>query len=530
MKFKISYLWSYKRYFIAWFTPLIWSPLLFVQDDGQESKCAYVVLLMVTYWFTEVIPMSITSLIPMVMFPILGIVNSNVVAKSYYNGTIMVFLGSLIAATAVEKSNLHERIALKVILLSGTSPKRLLAGFMFTASFLSMWISNLASVALMIPIVNAALDQLTRRKSVSYGTCTTDPGVFITMDEKLKLLAIQRKHPERILLGICYAANIGGTGTLTGSSTNLVLNAIYKERPISFSHWFFFNVPGLVIAIILTWLFLIIFFVKTKSKQNSKQNEEQVYETIKIQYEQLGSLRFHEIAVLILFLLMLSLWFFRAPDFMKGWASFLQNPNYINDAVPAIFVVLLFFVIPADPMHLKSSAMLLDWKTTQERVSWGIILLLGGGFAMALGCEESGLSLWIGNKLANLSTLPQPLITIIMCAITLVMTEMTSNTATCTILLPVIKQMATTMGVNPMSIMLPVTVSCSYAFMLPVSSGTNAIIFEAGRMKMKDMLLPGFFVKILCLTVLLIMNNTWGEVIFHISRPVVTNDTFIAKF
>lgn len=115
--------------------------------------------------------------------------------------------------------------------------------------------------------------------------------------------------------------------------------------------------------------------------------------------------------------------------------------SYINDAVPAIFVVLLFFVIPADPMHLKSSAMLLDWKTTQERVSWGIILLLGGGFAMALGCEESGLSLWIGNKLANLSTLPQPLITIIMCAITLVMTEMTSNTATCTILLPVIKQM-----------------------------------------------------------------------------------------
>ncbi|KAH9506281.1 hypothetical protein DERF_011021 [Dermatophagoides farinae] len=456
------------------------------------------------------------------------------------DGTIMVFLGSLIAATAVSKSNLHERIALKVIMLTGTSPRRLMLGFIVTTAFLSMWISNLATVAMMLPIANAALDQLERRQSVSVATNDT---VFVTIGAgdhvrsnsitKTSTVAESRKNESKplhkgILLAICYSANIGGTGTLTGTSTNLVLNGFLKDDPISFSDWFFFNFPTLVLLVLATWLFLTCFFVhnssssssKLGSKMEAKRNEKQVLEALRQQYDHLGCIRFNEMAVLILFGMLLSLWFFRAPDFMHGWSTMFsdRNNSYIKDAVPTIFVVLLFFVIPADPRNLAQSPMLLDWKTTREQVSWSVMLLLGGGFAMAKGCEQSGLSAVLGDSLYMLHQLSPFAITLIMCSVSMTLTELVSNTAAINIMLPVIHQMSHSMktDLNPLSVMLPVTVSCSYAFMLPFASGTNAIIFEAGKMKTKDMLIPGFFLKIICVLILLAINSVWAPVIFQL--------------
>ncbi|KAF7492299.1 Solute carrier family 13 member 5 [Sarcoptes scabiei] len=490
-------LWRIQRFLICWFAPIVWLPLLLI--PMQEAKCGYVVLVMVTYWFTEVIPMAITALIPVILFPLLKIVSSEEIAKSYFNGTIMVFLGSLIAACAVKKSNLHERIALKVILLTGTSPRRLFFGFMFTTAFLSMWISNLASVALMIPIVSAAFDQLTRKQSVSYGTCNNESSVYVTLDENSEKrrasvsrnrsvsfsAALKKKESKRlkkgVLIGICYASNIGGTGTLTGSSTNLVLNA----------------------------------------HLDTKQNEQHVYEILRLQYQKLGPISFHEQAVLLLFGLLLMLWFFRAPDFMSGWTTiFSENNQYINDSTPTMLIVLLFFLIPAKPRNLKNSPMLLDWKTTQEKVSWSVILLLGGGFAMAKGCEKSGLSVMLGGSLKIFENFPHSAITMMMCSVALILTELVSNTAAITILLPVIQQMSLHINVNPISVMLPVTVCCSYAFMLPFASGTNAIVFEVGKMKNKDLLLPGSFMKIISLIVLTVMNSTWGRIIFDSMSPI----------
>lgn len=541
----LLYLWEIRRFLICWLSPFIFLPLLLI--PMQEAKCAYVVLLMIVYWFTEVIPMAITALIPIVFFPLFEIVKSDEIAKSYSNGTVMVFLGSLIASSAVSKSNLHERIALKVILLTGTSPKRLLMGFMATTGFLSMWISNLASVALMIPIVNAALDQLT------HGTIAThnddQSSVFVTMTDEKSLssrtnsisivrnrgtssktnIGLSKKESRKlrkgILLGICYAANIGGTGTLTGTSTNLVLNGFLKEDAISFADWSFFNVPGLVLLIFLTWVFISTFFITIDSKrQGLDKNEKQIYEMLRCKYEKLGKLTFHEFAVMVLFCLLLLLWFLRAPDFMNGWSTYLVNDkSFIKDSMPTMLVVLLFFLIPANPKNLKTSPMLLDWKTVHEKTSWSVILLLGGGFAMAKGCERSGLSAWLGNSLKVLEDLPQTIIVMFMCSIALILTELISNTASITILLPVIHQMALSINMNPLSIMLPVTVGCSYAFMLPFASGTNAIIFEVGKMKNKDMLFPGFFMKIMCITVLLIITNTWGPVIFDMSPPMHIN-------
>ncbi|KPM09103.1 solute carrier family 13-like protein 3 [Sarcoptes scabiei] len=495
---------------------------------------------MVTYWFTEVIPMAITALIPVILFPLLKIVSSEEIAKSYFNGTIMVFLGSLIAACAVKKSNLHERIALKVILLTGTSPRRLFFGFMFTTAFLSMWISNLASVALMIPIVSAAFDQLTRKQSVSYGTCNNESSVYVTLDENSEKrrasvsrnrsvsfsAALKKKESKRlkkgVLIGICYASNIGGTGTLTGSSTNLVLNAFLKNDQISFSDWFLYNLPGLIILVFFLWIFLCwIFIANKKSHLDTKQNEQHVYEILRLQYQKLGPISFHEQAVLLLFGLLLMLWFFRAPDFMSGWTTiFSENNQYINDSTPTMLIVLLFFLIPAKPRNLKNSPMLLDWKTTQEKVSWSVILLLGGGFAMAKGCEKSGLSVMLGGSLKIFENFPHSAITMMMCSVALILTELVSNTAAITILLPVIQQMSLHINVNPISVMLPVTVCCSYAFMLPFASGTNAIVFEVGKMKNKDLLLPGSFMKIISLIVLMVMNSTWGRIIFDSMSPI----------
>ncbi|XP_075587876.1 Na(+)/citrate cotransporter isoform X1 [Dermatophagoides farinae] len=532
-------LWSIRHLLVCWLTPFVWSPLLAVAGRQKEARCGYVVAVMITYWFTEVIPMAITSLIPVVLFPVLQIMSTDKVAKSYFNGTIMVFLGSLIAATAVSKSNLHERIALKVIMLTGTSPRRLMLGFIVTTAFLSMWISNLATVAMMLPIANAALDQLERRQSVSVATNDT---VFVTIGAgdhvrsnsitKTSTVAESRKNESKplhkgILLAICYSANIGGTGTLTGTSTNLVLNGFLKDDPISFSDWFFFNFPTLVLLVLATWLFLTCFFVhnssssssKLGSKMEAKRNEKQVLEALRQQYDHLGCIRFNEMAVLILFGMLLSLWFFRAPDFMHGWSTmFSDRNNYIKDAVPTIFVVLLFFVIPADPRNLAQSPMLLDWKTTREQVSWSVMLLLGGGFAMAKGCEQSGLSAVLGDSLYMLHQLSPFAITLIMCSVSMTLTELVSNTAAINIMLPVIHQMSHSMktDLNPLSVMLPVTVSCSYAFMLPFASGTNAIIFEAGKMKTKDMLIPGFFLKIICVLILLAINSVWAPVIFQL--------------
>ncbi|XP_054159318.1 Na(+)/citrate cotransporter-like [Oppia nitens] len=534
----IKYLWAIRSYIFAWFLPLVLIPIP-LMIDTSAGKCAYVVLLMSLYWFTEAVPISVTALLPIVLFPLMGILSSEQTSKAYVNGTIMIFLGSLIAAAAVEKSMLHKRIALKVLLITGTSPKRLLFGFMFTTAFLSMWISNLASTALMIPIINAALDQLKHRKSKTYGTLTQSSSNVLNLDYKDgEHQTPIRKHSiaqsinirideeethesikKSVYLGVCYAANVGGTGTLTGTSTNLVLNGILKENPVSFSDWMIFNIPGMFLLVFITWAYIAYFFMKkSEDLLTDEKDNEAVYKAIKYKYDELGSISFYESSVLVLFILLLMLWFFRDPDFMKGWALYISDShNFIKDSAPALLIVILFFIIPAKPTQLNASPTLLDWRTTQDSVAWGIILLVGGGFAMAEGSEKSGLSTWMGTQLTVLERFSPFTITVIVCIIALLLTEIMSNTATCTVMLPVIKRLAIELGISPLSVMLPVTLVCSYAFMLPAASGTNAIIFESGKMKNRDMIYPGFFLKFICMAVTLFMLNTWGPIVLNMN-------------
>jgi sodium-dependent dicarboxylate transporter 2/3/5 len=569
--------WPARKYAYCWLLPILFLPILTsfptyspndaysIEDHGdggdnatdvivskhKAAGCGYVLLLMASFWLLEALPMAITAMLPIVFFPLMGILSTSDICMEYMRDTVMIFLASLVAAAAVEESNLHQRVALKVLRLFGTSPQWLLLGFMTNTMFLSMWISNTAATALMIPIIDAVLTQLnqendeislgsvemgsinnsrsesmSRRKSLAdskYGrrTSLVRPAFQdIVYDEKFAKLR------KAIYLGICYSANIGGTGTLTGTGTNLILYGFVskdKTMTLSFGSWMFYAVPGMLVNVALSWVFITVVYMRShieEAKKNRKERPEaaeRVENMMRHKSEELGDMTFHEHAVLWLFVALIALWFFRAPEYMSGWAKlFLPegvSDNFIKDSAPAVFIVILYFMIPRDPRNIASSPPLMNWKTTQDKVAWNVVLLLGGGFALSGGAKASGLSKILGHVLNQiLSGVGVLGVQTITCLIALFLTEVASNATTATILLGVVENVARSMGVNPLKVMVPLTLSCSYAFVLPVASPPNAIIFEAGDMQTKDMAIPGIVMKIICLSVTLIVTSFWGPI------------------
>lgn len=576
--------WSCRKYLYGWTLPLIYLPILLAFPASSPSDllslnstsaangslevitvskskaagCFYVLLLMASYWLLEALPMAITAMLPVIFFPLFGILPSSAVCLEYMRDTVMIFLGSLVAAAAVEESNLHQRIALKVMKLFGTQPQWLSLGFMVNTMFLSMWISNTAATALMIPIVDAVLIELWKHKddadhgyelsgvreevTVTTGTLASSSdetpaarsragSVYSLSKRRTSLVrpSLQpdvtefddefRKLRRCIYLGICYSANIGGTGTLTGTGTNLILYGFVSRDPsmsLSFASWMFYAVPGMVVCVAFSWLFLKFVLMRGSAFHSSKGSSK-VDEVIESKIRLLGKMTFHEQAVLWLFVALIALWFFRSPEFMPGWAGLVlpkgTSESFIRDSCPAILIVVLYFMIPVNPMQLATSPTLMTWKATQSKIAWNVVLLLGGGFALSAGAKASGLSFILGNMLNNLlQGVPLFGVQVVTCAIALVLTEVASNATTATILLGVVENVARSMGVNPLTVMVPLTLSCSYAFVLPVASPPNAIIFEAGDMSSKDMAIPGFFMMTVCLIVTLLFTTFWGPI------------------
>ncbi|KAE8741115.1 hypothetical protein FOCC_FOCC013373, partial [Frankliniella occidentalis] len=481
----------YWRSLVVILTPLILLPLPLVYPGSTEARAAYGVLLLAVFWVTEVVPLPVTSLLPVVLFPVLGVLSTEQVCVTYLKETNMMFIGGLIVAIAVEHCNLHKRIALRVMMLIGASPRRLMLGFMIPTMFLSMWISNTATTAMMVPIVKLPRPN---QESVAY------------------------------YLGVAYAANIGGTGTLTGTATNLTFKGLYESlfpslHGLNFANWMLFNVPLMLINAIVAWLWLQVLFMGLfrKSSGIQKQTKEQlkaVEEVIATKYRELGVMTFHEGSVMFLFLSVVVLWFFRAPEFIPGWAEYVSDVK-IKDATPAVLIVFLLFVLPANLDFLrrdgprKASPALLNWKIIHEKLPWGLVLLIGGGFAMAAASRESGLSKLIGAQLVTLQdSMGSTAILVIMCTATTFLTEVSSNTAIANIVLPVLAEMASAMRVHPLFFMMPATLCCSYAFMLPVATPPNAIVMAASNMRPGDMIKAGLGMNFLCLITLFIMFPT----------------------
>uniref|UniRef100_A0A672KH49 Solute carrier family 13 member 5-like n=1 Tax=Sinocyclocheilus grahami TaxID=75366 RepID=A0A672KH49_SINGR len=524
----------------------------------QEASCAYVIILMAVYWCTEALPLAVTSLLPVVLFPMLGIMQSKMVCMQYLKDTNMLFVGGLMVAVAVEHWNLHKRIALRVLLIVGVRPAFLMLGFMGVTAFLSMWISNTATTAMMVPIVQAVLEQLNKQETES-SRMTCGEGRPQAPEAEYKQTAKDRdregqakqnESAEKRLMAkgmtlcVCYAASIGGTATLTGTGPNLVLkgqmNQLFPENGdiINFASWFGFAFPNMIIMLTIAWLYL----QKTWGCGAVKSEKEiSAYNVIREQHLQLGPMCFGELSVLALFSLLVALWFTRDPGFVEGWAThtFNTEAEYVTDATVAIFIAILLFILPSrkprlcfgsstEPqLYSVPSPALLSWKVAQKKLPWNIVLLLGGGFALAKGSEESGLSRWMGNQLTPLHSIPPWAIVIILCLLIAIFTECTSNVATATLFLPVLASMSQSVGINPLYIMVPCTLSASFAFMLPVATPPNAIVFSYGYLKVSDMARTGMMMNVIGIFCITLSINTWGKVLFNLnSFPAWANQTY----
>ncbi|XP_045030623.1 solute carrier family 13 member 5 [Daphnia magna] len=565
----------YWKTYVLVLLPLILLPLPVI-GQGKEARAGYVIIIMAVFWMTEALPLAITSLLPVVLFPLLGIMGTGKVCTAYMKETNMMFIGGLMVALTIEHCNLHKRIALRVLLLVGASPRWLMLGFMLTTMFLSMWISNTATTAMMVPIVEAVVQELfkdgeeemkrepnVRMVPDGMSTCSSNNTLEIDLDssesQNLEAVSIdsiadvgkscqeltaasadQRSYScttheykqtirTCVLMSIAYSSNIGGTGSLIGSSPQLalkgILDELYGSAPgLNFASWMAFNVPGMLINTFLAWIWLQCLFLGFKRTTADDNTQAAVIKKlIRRKYEELGPMTFHELATLILFILCVALWFFRDPQFITGWAEFLPAVE-VDDATAVMTIVLLLFIIPAKPRFWNRdtaernragpSPALLEWKLVQDRLPWGIVLLLGGGFALSDASKASGLSSWLGDQLAVLSFLPPFAIMLIICIMTAAVTEVASNTATANILLPILAEMAVTIKVNPLFLMLPATVTCSYAFMLPVATPPNAIVFAAGRMNPTDMVKAGLLMNIVCVVVICVLMASFGSFMF----------------
>ncbi|MCX2678705.1 SLC13 family permease [Galbibacter sp. EGI 63066] len=469
--------------------------VLFINLDPENPQLTYTAaigLLMAFWWITEAIPIGATSLLPLILFPLFGILDGKLVSESYINYIIFLYIGGFIMALTIEKWNLHQRIALKILSVLGGSPFRILLGFMFASAFLSMWMSNTATAMMMLPIVLSVI--------------TTLNTIYAEQD--------MGNYSSGLLLGVAYGCSIGGISTLVGTPPNLSFIRIYEimfpENPsISFGNWFVFALPISFIIFTITLWYLYLLF---KPKNALQKLPPDFYTE---QYKSLGKITPEEKRVLVLFITLIILWIFRADisigNFVvPGWSNLLNTPEYINDGSIAIFMAVLLFMIPSTT---KNKA-LANWDIAL-RIPWQIVLLFGGGFALASGFVESGLSNYLGNVIiTSVEATPNQFMAIITATMS-ILTEFTSNAATTEMMLPIVGGLANELNVNPLLLMIPVTLAGSMAFIFPIATPPNAIIYGAGKLTIKQMATTGFVLNIIAIIVICLMTLFWGALIFN---------------
>lgn len=471
--------------------------ILFADLDPGNKKVTYafaIALLMSLWWITEAIPLAATALLPVALFPLFGIVDGKTVSSIYFNHVIFLFIGGFLMALAMERWNLHRRIALKILILFGISPGRILMGFMLATAFLSMWMSNTATAMMILPIALS---------------------IIIKLEEDL---GKQKTHKyfTGLLLSIAYSASIGGIATLVGTPPNLsfvrISSIIFPKMPeVSFADWFLFAMPITLILFFTAWVLLYFMYRPEEKWENIKIT------TFKKEYALLGKPKPEEKIVLFLFITLAFLWIFREGFQIQsinipGWINLFNSTSYINDGTVAIFIALILFVIPSTT---KKGEQLMNWETA-NKIPWGIVLLFGGGFALAQGFVDSGLSEWFGEQLTGLAELDPVTLTTANVTLVSLLTQLTSNVATTEMILPILAGLAVTIKVNPLLLMVPATLTASLAFMLPVATPPNAIIFGTNRIQIKEMAKAGLLLNIAGIILTTLFMFLWGTIIFKI--------------
>uniref|UniRef100_A0A087YFL5 Solute carrier family 13 member 1 n=1 Tax=Poecilia formosa TaxID=48698 RepID=A0A087YFL5_POEFO len=596
-------LWNYRSVIFVILIPLLLLPLPLVIRT-KVAECAFVLLLMAVFWVTEVIPLSMTAMLPALLFPMFGIMKSSNVAKEYFKDFHFLLMGVICLATSIEKWGLHRRIALRIVSMVGVNPAWLMLGFMSGCAFISMWVQNTSAVTMVMPIVEAVLQQILKAKELGCNG-NVNPNLQVPLNLNLKptclelLMANNEKKPDApaenftcveiqtppqsdqsdpaqpqsdqsdpaqkylsvrkyksnrktrsqqdlmmckaMCIGIAYSSNIGGITTLPGTSPNLIfseyLNQIYPEcNCINFGNWLLMCLPISVIMLLLTWIWLYWLFLGSDFNRaclmnhNKKSGKEKAArKVIEEEYKSLGAIRPQEIFTGMVFLLMVLLWLTRSPGFMPGWASlFPHHSGYITDATVALLLGFLFFIIPAHGpdkkyettaavmSHSKDTEAMISWEEFQALMPWKVALLVGGGFALAEGAKESGMSLWVAELLMPLGDMPVLATVTVACIIVTTLTEVASNAATITIFLPILSPLAEAIHVNPLYVLIPTTLCTSFSFLLPVSNPSNAVVFAYGHITVMDMVKAGLGVNVIGLLAVLLAVATWGVPLFSL--------------
>jgi sodium-dependent dicarboxylate transporter 2/3/5 len=455
----------------------LFGALLFLPAPGglsaEGKRAAAVAILMAVWWITEALPIAATALVPLAFYPFLSIMTMADTARRYADPVIFLFMGGFMIALAMQKWNLHKRLALYVINWIGGGLYRMLLGFMLAAGFISMWVSNTATAVMMLPIGMAVIGQLNKDQE----------------EGQKKVFA------AALMLGIAYACSIGGTATLIGTPPNMIFagqsKALFPDLPeVGFVQWIQFALPLALGFLALTWVYLSLFVIgrsrKTKTDRGIIQRE----------IKALGSWTRGERAVMAIFLLTAFCWIMKSDIaigswVIPGWTTVLNLPD-VHDGTIAILAALVLFVFPLD---LKKGVFLLDWESA-VKLPWGVLILFGGGFALAESFQTSGLASWLGEGLGVFRGVPVWVLVGLLCFSTTFLTELMSNTALVTTLLPVVAAASQTLGIHPYFLMVPVTVSASFAFMMPVATPPNAIVFGSGCLTIPRMAKAGLVLNL----------------------------------
>uniref|UniRef100_A0AAQ6IC72 Solute carrier family 13 member 4 n=1 Tax=Anabas testudineus TaxID=64144 RepID=A0AAQ6IC72_ANATE len=527
-----------------------------------EACCAYVLIVTAVYWVSEAVPLGAAALVPAFLYPLFGVLKSSEVAAEYCKDTTLLLMGVICLAASIEKWNLHKRIALRMVMIAGAKPGMLVLGFMCCTVFLSMWLSNTSTTAMVMPIAEAVLQQLictgladshddsetTEAPEEDTGTSGSVVEIEIPNVKRVKARRDSQYPTKRdhmickcLSLSITYAATIGGLITITGTSTNLIFaeqfNTRYPDaKVINFGTWFIFSFPIAIIMLVLTWLWLHFLFLGCNfretcslSKKRKTKREMLSERRIHEEYAKLGPISYPEVVTGVFFILMTLLWFTREPGFVPGWTSLFEKKGYRTDATVSVLLGFLLFLIPARrPFSSSSSsyessesdplAPMITWKDFQRLMPWEIVILVGGGYALAAGCKVSGLSVWIGRQLEPMSGLPPWAVTLLACLLVSAVTEFASNPATLTVFLPILSALSETLQINPLHTLIPSTMCVSFGVMLPVGNPPNAIVFSYGHVQISDMVKAGFGVNLIGVAVVMLAITTWGVPLFSLTE------------
>ncbi len=444
--------------------PILFCIVFFLEPFADLNQAANAVLAstlwIATWWLSEALPISATALLPIAILPLAGGAPIAQTTAAYGDKMLFLFVGGFIIAIAMQKWNLHKRIALSIIYTVGSNSTYIVLGFMLATGLLSMWISNTATTLMMVTIATALISEM-RSLSGENGK------VFF----------------KSLLLGIAYAASIGGVATLVGTPTNPIFVSVAKQlygTEFSFASWMAFALPFALVTLLFCWFLLtkIVFPVNKVEMPLGR-------ESIKNELKKLGKMSQEEKVVAIVFLAMAFAWITRSfllSQFIPG----------IDDTVIAIAASSLMFILPAK----SDKKPLLTWAEA-EKLPWGVIILFGGGLSIAAAFQSSELAKWIGAQLTAVEALPLFVIILIITLSVNFLTEITSNVATASIMLPVLAALADAIGVHPFLLMIPATMAASCAFMLPIATGPNAIVFGSGELEMRDMVRAGVWLNVI---------------------------------